>query len=323
MTKSFGRMLLGLSLLSCSSSSGGGGGGGLGDNAATNMTAAAARCSVAWNRCKGMALAQLGYPGATSEADCVAKIRADDAKEPQGDLPCPVGKMLDATAANNCLTQVNTAACTDIDKVVAACSPNLLCVTKTAGGSGGAGGGVGPGQGGTVGGGFGGTQGGLGGSTPPGQGGSTGGNACNMCVDSACQSQIAACNANPECVALYNCVTKCQDQTCEQACVNQHPGGVNALNAFGSCISSSCGTPCGTGGGMMPPGMGGMSGGGQGGASGGNACDTCLQTNCGPQLNACNSPSTPCGQVLQCAQNCMNNTACVNNCAASNPAGGL
>jgi hypothetical protein len=238
MTKTFSRMLLCWGLLSCTSSGGGGGGGGLGDNAGTTATYASTECMAAL-RCKDSAwgrqeLAQIGNP--TDQLTCEANLKTALMQANGDATPCGPNKMLDAIAAQACLSKLNAVVCATPGDVDQACATATVCKPKVAGG--GQGGSGFPGQGGSIGGG----QGGFG--QPPGQGGSSGGNACANCLQSSCGQQLAACQANAQCAQLFGCVAECQDETCENNCVNQFPGGVQTLNAFLQCGLSACNAAC-------------------------------------------------------------------------------
>ena len=252
MRKSTALTLLTGFLLSCGSSGGGGGGGGGLNESNANQMADDAICSTAF-RCKdGMLgkglLNQFGMPA--TQAACVMTLRDSDKKEPQGDLPCPAGKMLDTAQGQKCLAAIAAADCNTLPPSYnAACDKNLLCVTKTSnpgtGGTGGSGGSGFPGTGGNPG-----TGGSsfpnTGGSGPPGQGGDSGSDPCDICLTQKCGSQTDACDASPMCVALLKCALACPsgDAACQQTCANQNPQGVAPLNAFLSCFKNSCGTEC-------------------------------------------------------------------------------
>jgi V8-like Glu-specific endopeptidase len=70
---------------------------------------------------------------------------------------------------------------------------------------------------------------------------------CQTCVDGACGSQLNTCGASQACVDLYNCIGDCQDQACADACVQQSPDGVTALQALYDCVDQQCATECGGG----------------------------------------------------------------------------
>jgi hypothetical protein len=61
---------------------------------------------------------------------------------------------------------------------------------------------------------------------------------------SQCSSQLAACSANPDCVALSTCLAGCADQACLQACGTMYPMGLAAATPLLQCAAASCGTVC-------------------------------------------------------------------------------
>ena len=70
------------------------------------------------------------------------------------------------------------------------------------------------------------------------------GDTCQQCVDTQCSAQLNGCQANPDCVALYQCMQNAKTQADAQACENQSPNGVNDLQTLLTCVSGPCGTPC-------------------------------------------------------------------------------
>jgi hypothetical protein len=115
----------------------------------------------------------------------------------------------------------------------------VSCGSSTPGHDGG--GGSGGGSGGATGaGGAGGT--GTAGTT--GTGGGTGScTSCVACVMTSCASQIAACQANTSCNAIYECARPCT--TPINNCVAMH---LDAIATWGStvstCINSNCLAQC-------------------------------------------------------------------------------
>jgi hypothetical protein len=67
---------------------------------------------------------------------------------------------------------------------------------------------------------------------------------CNACLQGPCCAQDAACSANAECTALLACDEACADQPCQQACAAAHPNGVSTLDAFLTCVTSTCSAAC-------------------------------------------------------------------------------
>jgi hypothetical protein len=83
--------------------------------------------------------------------------------------------------------------------------------------------------------------------------------ACQGCsFDGACADEAAACGANPDCLALSDCVNDCYtacemdpDPMCYETCVNgaggcieMFPNGVDDLNTVYTCILEQCPTTC-------------------------------------------------------------------------------
>jgi hypothetical protein len=74
-----------------------------------------------------------------------------------------------------------------------------------------------------------------------GSGETTGSAACDQCLDPQCCTSIKACDANAECVALFNCAKGCNgDRECGQECRAQHPSGDADLQTFIACVQK-CG----------------------------------------------------------------------------------
>jgi hypothetical protein len=125
------------------------------------------------------------------------------------------------------------------------------------GGTGGTGGGTGGtgGDGGTTGGDDGGTSGDGGAFIgDPDQGGDTGDGSCDslpscdqcmMCALQAdCADEFAACQNDPDCAALMNCLGGCADGACIQQCFNDYPGGP-VFDALVYCqFCDACPTIC-------------------------------------------------------------------------------
>jgi hypothetical protein len=62
---------------------------------------------------------------------------------------------------------------------------------------------------------------------------------CQTCAfDSLCMTQYADCQAEPQCIALDECVSACRegDDACVQACVDANPNGADPLLALLECI---------------------------------------------------------------------------------------
>ncbi len=82
-------------------------------------------------------------------------------------------------------------------------------------------------------------------------GGPTGGDAgapppgtCQQCVTAQCSAQLNGCKANPDCVALYQCMQNAKTQQDVQACETQSPNGVTDLQTLLQCVTGPCGTVC-------------------------------------------------------------------------------
>jgi MYXO-CTERM domain-containing protein len=140
--------------------------------------------------------------------------------------------------------------------------------------------------------------------TPIGTQANSGTPSCNTCVQQAetstCKSQTTACQNDPACVTLNQCLSNCTTQACQTTCEQQAgTQAVNELNAFTTCIcnsacTSACQTECG----------GSTSTGGNncGLSSSDATCNTCLDNFC-------------CGE----AQACANDSACVSCLGTANP----
>lgn len=160
----------------------------------------------------------------------------------------------------------------------------------------------------------------------------SGANACMDCqavenaANGCCGNESAACGGNSECVALNNCVAQCTDQMCADNCGASHPNGIADFNAFVGCIfgpdgmSGACGIACGGG---VPP-MGCDDGGAE--FTGANACADCQGAEtastgcCGAENAACNA-NAECGALVDCANACSGDQACVQMCGSTHPNG--
>ncbi|WP_437635885.1 hypothetical protein [Sorangium sp. So ce854] len=197
--------------------------------------------------------------------------------------------------------------------------------TGGAGAAGGGAGGGGAGGGGTGGAGGGGTGGaggdgtggrGTGGAasaTTSGGGGAGGapayacaslGDPCTTCLSLRCQESYCACQENPECAALANCLLICDaaDRICEQTCLTVHDEGISDRFLEGGCASDLCHVQC--------PSRAPLS-----------ACDTCLFARCAADMNACIADPS-CRGLRSCASACKAGDAvCEERCAAQYEAG--
>ncbi len=73
--------------------------------------------------------------------------------------------------------------------------------------------------------------------------------ACGACIEAgpaACADEIAACDANPDCVSLRNCIAPCTTQQCINDCVDANPDGLDDLQSenFCMCTPEACGAEC-------------------------------------------------------------------------------
>ena len=120
---------------------------------------------------------------------------------------------------------------------------------------------------------------------------------CGQCIDDKCQQQVAACEADPDCGPLYECVVaQCSESTSTtqlglcafQSCgANQQTG--QKITPVAQCAAQQCkgacafAGPAGGAGGAGGSGSGGTSSGGAGGASDPGAAPGVV--NCGDQLS--------------------------------------
>lgn len=69
---------------------------------------------------------------------------------------------------------------------------------------------------------------------------------CTVCILEDCEGEMNACLADPECLALYNCLNGCPnvDLACQQACYADHGAGVPTLQAMLECSQVMCPNEC-------------------------------------------------------------------------------
>lgn len=69
---------------------------------------------------------------------------------------------------------------------------------------------------------------------------------CQKCLYTDCSEQMNACLADPECVALVQCLQACPpgDQACGQTCVNDHLMGLPEAQAVRDCRMDFCDGAC-------------------------------------------------------------------------------
>jgi hypothetical protein len=137
-----------------------------------------------------------------------------------------------------------------------------------------------------------------GGTSGTGTGGASG-DPCEACVESTCAAQLTACDDDPGCAALLDCLDQCNDEACGNACFTANPGAGPLLEAIDTCAEQQCASTCG---------------------DGGDACETCAMSKCGPQIDACDADPS-CQQLLTCLEQCPEDEACWDGCYTSNPAG--
>ena len=153
----------------------------------------------------------------------------------------------------------------------------------------------------------------------PGNGGTagTGGSSCdpktqvqstecddcfNAAIKGACAADANACVGDTECKAILECMQACSDATCQDGCISQHPNGTQKLFTYFSCGDVQCHDQCYCPGcrfGSTP------------------ACNTCLESKCLADCNACDK-NVQCMAMVYCfSYMCPdpNDTICMNNCA--------
>lgn len=71
-------------------------------------------------------------------------------------------------------------------------------------------------------------------------------NDCARCLYVNCAEQMNACIADPECIALTQCVQTCEpgDVQCGQACVAEHPDGLPEAQDVRKCRMDACSGEC-------------------------------------------------------------------------------
>ncbi|HEY8078523.1 MAG TPA: hypothetical protein VIF62_30545 [Labilithrix sp.] len=142
---------------------------------------------------------------------------------------------------------------------------------------------------------------------------STGDPTCDTCLDASCCAENTACVSDADCQALLTCGDACTDDACFNACYSAHPSGAAKLDDLSRCVESSCASQCG-GGGPPPP-----SGSTCGFGSGDPTCDSCLDTSCCTDADACLGDAD-CTALLDCGNACADD-ACISACEAAHPSG--
>jgi hypothetical protein len=141
----------------------------------------------------------------------------------------------------------------------------------------------------------------------------TGDPTCDACLDTSCCAQNTACVSDADCNALLACGDACRDDACFSACYSAHPTGAALLDALSSCADTSCSAKCG-GPPSSPPSTSAC-----GFGSGDATCDSCLDSNCCGDANACLGDAD-CTALLDCAYACTD-AACESACEAAHPTG--
>lgn len=72
---------------------------------------------------------------------------------------------------------------------------------------------------------------------------------CGTCADCAiagvCTPQMNACQTDQDCLALLDCLSACQDQTCADTCATQYPGGQQTYMNMVTCVlCQACTSSC-------------------------------------------------------------------------------
>jgi len=70
---------------------------------------------------------------------------------------------------------------------------------------------------------------------------------CSKCIFEDCSSEMNTCLGDPECLALYKCLSSCGngDLICQKGCYAAHGGAVAELQAVLDCSAASCPGLCG------------------------------------------------------------------------------
>jgi hypothetical protein len=134
-----------------------------------------------------------------------------------------------------------------------------------------------------------------------------------------CGTEIAACEANADCVALYTCYDSCADDACYDTCANAHPTGAEIMWAFWDCSDASCAAACGGAGGDAD-----TDADADGDADGdvdptGDPCLDCAAAACTALYTQCAS-SADCIALNECELDCGDNESCWYACEDAHPA---
>lgn len=70
---------------------------------------------------------------------------------------------------------------------------------------------------------------------------------CSKCIFEDCSSEINTCFGDPECLALYTCLSNCgnNDLICQKGCFMANGGAVAELQAVLDCSAAKCPGLCG------------------------------------------------------------------------------
>jgi len=72
--------------------------------------------------------------------------------------------------------------------------------------------------------------------------------ACKACFDKAvtesCAESSKACAADPGCVAIIDCTTKCKDAACQADCIAKPDAGTSTLFPYVGCLDAVCHDEC-------------------------------------------------------------------------------
>lgn len=154
------------------------------------------------------------------------------------------------------------------------------------------------------------------------------GSPCRACLHEACAAPWSQCLADPECAAHVECVDACPtddrggpDAACEYACAT--PGsmtGMDALAALTQCRTSAPCAPCGNADVALPDVLTQTCA----SSSATNPVIRCLEENCCESGATCASPSSSCGDVIDCENACadaLDVIACEAECWRNDPEG--
>lgn len=69
---------------------------------------------------------------------------------------------------------------------------------------------------------------------------------CQHCLYTDCSSEMNACIADAECLALVQCYQACApgDMACYQVCQTDHPDGITLAVSLGACRNTTCSAAC-------------------------------------------------------------------------------